>query len=760
MIMAKWRWILFFSFFVYAAGCRESKYLAKDEQLYAANSVRVQSIGKITPGQSKAIRSDLVGLLRPKLNGKLLGWRFKLWVYNVMGNPKKMRIRHWIKSKVGEPPVLATGTMLEKNRAIMQNRLENKGYFHDTVILEKQLKDKELTAVYTAMIGEQYRYRTITYPKDSDALSRAIDTLKKRSLLKVGDPYDLAVIKDERARIDNRLKQKGYFYFNPNYLVAKVDSSIGGRQLDLHLNIKPETPPSARKAYYINNVTVYAQYDIDQDTSVQKAFITPEGYRIFDTAGLFRPIIYRQTLVFKPGDLYKQNDHNLSLNRLVSLGVFKFVKARFEPVDTLGSDKLNVFYFLTPTQAKSIRFEASALTGSDNTNGGELSLNWRHRNMFRGAELFTATIFGGLGEQYSGAGQTTAIGRLGTTFNVFVPRIIGPFTWFSNSAYVPKTKISAGYEIFSRSDQYTLNSAKVSFGYIFKTRITNEHQLTLLGINYVRPSNIDSAYQVGLDTNITLRRSIERQFIIGPTYNFNYNSLARPNHRFHNYYFNGNIDLSGNLLGLITGANIKKGKEVEIFNTPFSQYVRFEADFRDYLSFSNTSMFVSRITGGIGISYGNSSTMPFIKEFFAGGPSDIRAFRSRSLGPGSYYGGDPKTTPNIPDQPGDIKLEGNAEYRTKLFSILRWALFVDAGNVWTQKTDTSRLGSTFTGSFLKDIAIGVGTGFRFDISILVLRIDLAVPVRVPWLPDGSKWVFKNVGDISQMVLNLAIGYPF
>ncbi|MBS1934604.1 MAG: BamA/TamA family outer membrane protein, partial [Bacteroidetes bacterium] len=453
-------------------------------------------------------------------------------------------------------------------------------------------------------------------------------------------------------------------------------------------------------------------------------------------------------------------DHNLSLNRLVTLGVFKFVKARFQETDTAGPNKLNAIYYLTPTEKKSLRFEVSGLTRSDNSTGGELAINWRNRNLFRGAELFTVNIFGGLEEQLISANQRIATTRYGADLNLFIPRIVSPFSFKTNSGFVPKTKINAGYEIFTRSSQYALSSIKTSFGYVFKETLQKEHELNIFSVNYVKPSNIDPSFQLVLDTNITLRRSIERQFIIGPNYNFNYNSLAKANHKKNNFYFNGNLDLSGNLLGILTGANVTKGKEVELFNTPFSQYIRAEVDFRHYLSFGKYNMLASRITGGIGYAYGNSSTMPFIKEFFAGGANDIRAFRSRSLGPGSYYAGDRSKTPFLPDQPGDVKIELNTEYRAKLFSIVRWALFADAGNIWTLKTDADRVGSTFNSSFLNDFAVGIGTGLRFDVSILVLRIDFAVPVREPWLTGRSKWIFSNATDISKYALNLAIGYPF
>ena len=749
------------------AACNESRHLAEGQTLYTANVVNIQSSVPLSHRRTKELKTDLAQLLRPNLNGKILGIRVKLWVYNIAGTPKKKKgFKHWLKYKVGEPPVLSSPKVIEKNREILQNHLENKGYFGDTVLSTTPVKDKHLTAVYTAQTGNRYTIRNVTYPPDSDDLSQRIDSLQHGTLLKKDDGFDLDVIKNERARIDGLLKNKGYYFFSPDDLFIDVDSAVGNHQVDLHLKVKEATPLLARNIYRINTVVVYANYGILTDTSLRKAYTTPEGYRIVDSAHILRPVIFSRTLVVKPGDIYKRDDHNRSLSRLVSLGVFGFVKVRFDPVKSDDSNHLlNAFYYLTPAQKKSIQFEVTGLTRSDNTTGTEVSINWRHRNLLKGAELFTAKIYGGLEEQYIASNNLTSnqkvnIRRAGLDLSLLVPRIISPFNLNTSSAYVPKTKIEADYDIFDQSSEYTLTSSRVSFGYIFKNNQTTENTITVLGIDYVRPSNINPVYQDSLDKNITLARAIEKTFIIGPTYNFNYNSQAKPNKNTNNYYFNGNVDLSNNILGLVTGANINKGKQVDIFNVPFAQYVRFEADFRHYLRFNDNSLLASRITSGAGFAYGNSSTMPFVKEFFAGGTNDIRAFRSRALGPGSYYAGNPSTTTLLPDQPGDFKLEGNVEYRGKLSPLVGWALFADAGNVWTLRQDTSRPGSRLTPGFLKDIAVGVGTGIRFDLSILVLRVDVAVPVRYPWLPDGHKWDFPEAADISNMVLNLAIGYPF
>ncbi|MBN9384375.1 MAG: BamA/TamA family outer membrane protein [Chitinophagaceae bacterium] len=741
------------------AACNESKHLAEGQRLYVANKIKTQTTD-VKKGNAKSMASELDGLLRPRLNSKILGLRVKLWIYNIAGTTKKEKgFKYWLKYKVGEPPVLATPTMLEKNRDVLQNHLENKGYFKDSVSLDTHVKNKKLTAVYTAQFGPQYTIRNFSFPHDSGDLGKRIDSVTRRSRLRKGAPYDLDVIKDERVRIDTRLKQRGFYFFNPNYLIVDVDTTVGNHQLDMFMRLKDETPEEAREIWHIDKIKVFAEYDLRSDTS-HEGVVIPGGIRLVDTAHLFKPSLFPNTIIFRPGNIYRLNDHTQSLSRLVSLGVFRFVKAGYKRSDSTKNG-LDVTYYLNPTQKKSIRFEVSGLTRSDNTTGGEVALSWRNRNLFKRAELFTSSIYAGLEEQLLGNGVKISTRRGGVDLNLYIPRIVsGPFHWSTSSQFVPKTRINLGYDLFDRSHQYTLTSARGSFGYIFKQSLATEHTVNLFSINYVRPTNIDPNYQAALDTNITLARAIERQFIIGTSYNFNYNSQARPNRKKNNFYFNGNVDGSGNLLGLITGANLDKGKEVHIFNTPFSQYIRFEGDIRHYLSWGRYSMLASRITGGIGIAYGNSLTMPFVKQFFAGGTNDIRAFRSRALGPGSFFRGNPNKNAFLPDQPGDIKLAMNLEYRTKLFSIVRWALFVDAGNIWTRTYDSSRVGSAFSSHFLNDVGVGIGTGLRFDLSILVLRIDVATPVRYPWLPDGHKWVFNKVTDISNMVLNLAIGYPF
>ena len=748
------------------SSCNESKYLTGDQTLYTANKTEIKSSVPMKRKERHKWQDDeMEDYLRPKLNSTFLGLRVKLWIYNIAGTTTKQKgFKHWLKYKLGEPPVLASPEILRNNTQMLQSHLENKGFFHDTVVVTTFVKDKHLTATYTAQVGPRYTIGKINYPDDSDAISNRIDGLQKTSLLKTGDFYDLETIKQERVRIDSRLKNHGFYYFNPDYLLVDLDTAAGNHRVDMFMRLKDAMPDPAREIYRINDVTAYVNVANQIDTSKGQAYVTPEKYRIIDPTHYLRPSVFSRTLLIKPGDIYKENDHNSSLSRLVNLNVFQFVKARFQPASSADTNnKLDVYYYLTPAQKKQLRFEIIALTRSDNTTGTELAISWRHRNLFKGAELFTARVYGGLEGQSVSKTEKSYTRRTGASLTLTIPKFIAPFHLNTSDKFIPKTLIQANYDTYRNNSLYTLTSSHVSFGYLFKNRVTSENGISLIGITYVRPTNITDSFQHAIDINRNLYYAIEPQLIIGPSWNFNYDSRFDPRHarRPNNYWFNANVDFSNNILGIVSGANFNKtGEQKEILGVPFAQYMRFETEFRHYLSFGKNTMLVSRFDAGIGYSYGNSSTLPFLKAFFAGGTNDIRAFRARALGPGHYYAGNPNTNAFIPDQPGDIKLEANVEYRAKLIGPIRWAVFTDWGNVWTLRNDPSRPGAVFTSNFLDDIAVGAGTGLRFDFTIVVLRLDVAVPLRTPWATEGSKWNFHTATDISDMVLNLAIGYPF
>lgn len=756
--------VLFSLFFVLS--CSNTKYLPEGDLLYTGASVTVKdSIMK--KKDRKALETELEGLLRPKPNKQIFGLRPKLLIYNLAGEPKKQKgTRYWLRNKVGEAPVLFSKVDLDYNAAVLRNFTENRGYFKTQVSADSTVRSKRATAEYIVIPKKQYIIKSVTFPDDSLAMSRIIGRSSRRSLLKVGKPYDLDVIKAERERIDARLKEKGYFYFNPDYLLARVDSSKGDHEVKIKIIIKPDTPPKALTAYKINNIFVYPNYSLTNDSAVyRKKNITQyKDFTIIDTTETFKPRVFDRTIYFKKGDLYNRKDHNLTLNRFVNLGTFSFVKNEFKPSDSI-KNALDSYYYLTLLPKKFIRVEVLGKTNSASYTGTEINLNWNNRNLLKGAELLTASIFGGADFQLGGVNKGKNIYKLGAETSLTWPRFVTPFNIEGSSEFVPRTKATVRYEYQKRTQLYALNSFNTSFGYLWKENIRKEHQLNVIDITYVSPNHVTPEYLEDIKEDAALGKVIEKQLIFGPTYSYTYTNTMQKRRK-NTIYFNGEIDLAGNLTGLVTGANIKKNDTIKILDVPFSQYVKIRSDFRHYLKLGKESELASRLIVGAGFAYGNSNTLPASKQFVVGGTNSIRAFRARTLGPGSYVI-PPTTNDNYtPDQSADIKLEFNTEYRAKLFSIVRGAVFLDAGNIWLLNADPNKPGAEISKDFMKQIAIGAGAGLRFDLSFLILRTDLAFPLRNPALPDGQRWVIDDINFGSStwrkdnLILNIAIGYPF
>ncbi|ALU26707.1 MULTISPECIES: BamA/TamA family outer membrane protein [Myroides] len=746
--------------------CNTTRHLAEDEYLYSGGKIVINS-DSLSKSQKSEMNDELHGLLRPIPNATLLGMHPKLFFYNLAGDPEKSnKVRRWMRNKLGEPPVLFDQVDMENNKAILSNRLENQGYFNVDVTYDTlQPSDKRKGAEYTVIPGEQYKIREFTFAKDSTGIKQELSKAMPYTRLKKGRAYDLDVIKDERTRFDNYLKNKGYYYFSADNLLVQVDSSVGHHQVDLALKIKENTPKLALEPYTIDNIYIFSDYVLS-DTNYMQALDSAQVYKDFkivDPKGKFKSSIYDRAIHLKHGDTYNRNDHNLSLNRLVSLGVFKFVKNQFEISDSLNH-KLNAYYFLTPDNPKAIRLELLGKMNSASYNGAELNLNWSNKNFMKGAEVFSVSAYGGADFQMSSANNGYNVYKVGLETSLTWPKIISPFNLQSTSAYIPKTRAILGGEYLERSQLYSLQSFKASWGYLWKESAFREHDLKVFDINYVKPGHVTDYYKEYAAGNPSLERVLDKQLTFGPTYTYTYTNTSKKFKK-GTIYYRGGLDLSANITGLLMGANVDKDKEKSLIGVPFSQYIKTEHDFRHYLRLSKTSQLVSRIHAGIGIAYGNSKQMPYTKQFYVGGSNSIRAFRARTLGPGSFNP-EINNAKFMPDQSGDMLLEMNLEYRKKLFSIVHGALFVDAGNIWNLNDVSDRPGGKFSGDFLNELAIGAGAGLRFDVTFLVLRFDFAFPLRVPYHASGERWVIDDINFGSSrwrkdnLMFNFAIGYPF
>ncbi|NRS91042.1 outer membrane protein assembly factor BamA [Chryseobacterium sp. 16F] len=747
------------------------KYLKEGEYLYTGADIKIAN-DTISKKESSTLKGRLEENLTPKPNSSFLGLRPRLYIYNITKEPKVKGkgLRNWLKYKIGEEPVLLSDVDREFNAKILKNYSENKGYFNTKTSYDTIVKNKKAEVEYEVKTGSRYLMSDVHFVPDSTAISDYVQNIASKSVLKKGRPFDLDVIKFERERINNHLKENGFYYFSPDNIIVQADSTVTNKnKVEMFVKLKDNTPNLSKQQFTIDKVVVFPDYNIE-DVKGGKYNIPyntdsleiVDNLYIVDPKNRFNPKIFDRALYFNRGDLYNRTDHNLSLNRLISLGVFKFVKNEFKISDS-ANNKFDTYYLLTPRPFKSLRLEALAKQNSANYAGSEVNLNWIHRNAFKGAEQFKMSVYGAFDVAVGGQRDANNIIRVGAKAELSIPRIIAPFQFNTSSAFVPRTNASLSYEFQNRTQLYTLQNLNASFGYLWKENERKEHELKVMDITYVAPANITEKYQEQIDKNPSLGRVTEKQLIFGPTYSYTYTNTA--SQKTNTYYYKGFLDLAGNVTGLVTGADVKNGNEKLIGGIPFSQFLKTEHDLRYYRKIGENSSIATRLIGGVAIPYGNSELIPFSRQFSVGGGNSIRAFRARNLGPGSY---DPRTedTDFFFDQAADIKLEANLEYRANIYKFLNAAVFADAGNIWLVNEDAQRPGGKFSKDWVKEIAVGAGVGLRLDFNILLLRLDLAMPLRVPYYEEGERWRLNQIDFGSKewrqdnLILNIAIGYPF
>lgn len=765
------------------AGCSSTKSLKPGQYLYTGADIEINPDSSTRIDNQKDVKEALEERTRPRPNKSLLGIKFKLGLYNLAGDPNKTKgfIRKWLR-KNGEPPVLLSEVKIPYNNAVLKSYLISEGYLQSEVTGDTIIKGKKGKASYIARTGPRYKINSVTFPKDTTKIAGIINRKKENSLINVGGYYDLNVFKNERIRIDNDLKEAGYFYFSPDYLILQVDSTIGKNLVDIKVKVKDIAPDASLKPYTINSINIYPNYSLARDRMLRNS--SPEvhhDFNIFDPRKTFKPQLFDRLVFFEKGTYYNRADHNQSLNRMVNIGVFQAVRAEFLPIDSFRNSQLDLNIYLTPLKKNSLTFSVTGTSKSNNFVGSEVKLTQTTRNLFRGAEQLDVSVSGGFETQVSGIARGLNSHSFTTEAKLTFPRFITPFRGInSTNNFIPKTIASISYQLLSRGSLYNLNSFKTEFGYNWKESQYKEHTFNPISVNYVTSKVTDTLGEDNLfKQNPGLQKNLENQFIIGSNYNFTYSDQMNQSQR-NNIYFNGSLETGGNVWGMFASRN-DNGKK-SILGVPINQFIRVEADLRDYFKINKNVIWANRLNLGYGYAYGNSSSIPFVRQFFAGGTNDIRAFPARSLGPGTFYYKDhlePGQDVTYTDQSGDIKAMLNTELRFKLVSILHGALFADAGNVWLRKEDVGtpadgeilaikgRPGSGFKfKNALKEMAVGTGVGLRVDATIFVIRLDVAFPIRKPYLPEGQRWVLDQVDFGSKtwrqenIIYNIGIGYPF
>ena len=760
------------------SSCSVSKHLPAGESLYMGAEVKVVADSAVSAKDAKAVKAMVEPLIRPAPNSSLLGFPYKVWFYYFMGEPTKEKsFRGWFRKRFGEPPVLASRRTVTANGEIVTNYLQNEGYFRTEASGELLEKGRTAKAHYTVALKPRYLIENVEFvdPNTGRGFTREFLKNRQASLLKTGQPYQLSVIEAERQRIERDLKRVGFYYFRPDYLIVKADTNLNRNRVNLYVELKPNTTQLALKRYFIKNVYVISDNGLLRSDTLAGA-VYRRGFQIVDPARAYRVRTFADAIGFRPKAMYSSDIQDVSLSRLINLKNFKFVKNRFELLPRSDSALLDVYYYLTPLKKKSLRAELSAVTKSNNLTGSQLNLTWMNRNLFRGAEMLRLTANAGIDVQL-GSQRNIKVRdyyRTSVEGELSFPRFVLPFYRMNpaKNQTLPKTTLTVGYEELSQKDFYTQTSVKLNWGYMWRRSTRIEHSFTPISLNIVKPRNISEALvdsitspTIPLQDLLRYFSILENRLILGAQYNFSFTPQPAFGSK-GKFVLNAGADIAGNVAGLISKGRQEVGL---VFGIPYEQYARFDADMRYYYDFTPSIRWANRLLGGVGIPYGNSFALPQFKQYFAGGSNGIRAFRGRAVGPGSYQ----------PDSLslfgftsfGDIRLEANTELRFKVNQYIETALFADAGNIWMYRNFDNSFyfpedNAVFTNKFYKQVAVGAGLGLRLTLPFLLLRFDLATPLRKPWLPETDRWVIRQMDFGSRswrkenLVLNIAVGYSF
>jgi outer membrane protein insertion porin family len=746
------------------SSCSALKLVPPTEKLYTGSKIEIVSGEKTAFLKAKGEAADIIS---PKPNSDFFKSRPELWVY-YKTQKDTSGLKKWIHKKIGKAPVYASQTDPEMLCKAIDARLFNLGYFNSLTTYVAKIDSHTTSYIFKVELGNAYTIGAIDYPPSNDSLSGLISNQKQNSLLIIGKKYNLDVLKQERDRLDEILKNKGYFYFNNEYLLFKADTTFGYNQVKIKLTLKADCPAEAKTTYTVKDVNIFAEYQLGKENKSEVQIIDSTNF--YSPTNYIRPAPILHAVFLRNNKTYSRSDHNLTLSRLNGLGVYKFVSVRLIKNDSLDNF-LNAIILLTPRDKKSLSLEVQGTSKSNNFIGPGIKGGFKNRNTFGGAELLVINAGASFETQFNGPYKGQYTYEFNPKIELYVPRFIVPFHLADRSLYVPKTKFVVDLSYMSRVNYYDINSAKFSFGYRWKNSLPTDHDLSLLNINYFNVYNQSADFDSLINENPTMALRFEKQFIAGIGYSFTYNQQLYDQKR-NPIYINPSIELAGSTL---SGINKLMGKTpdasnpLQVFGVNYAQFVKFDLDVRQLfkLNRQGASVIATRLFAGWGLPFGNASTIPYIKQYFSGGAYSLRGFPVYSVGPGTFSPPDSVADLYFVQQGGEIKLELNIEYRFTIAGMLKGAIFTDAGNTWLNNDNPEIPGGKFNPqTFIKELAIDIGTGIRYDVKFFVIRLDLGMPIRKPWYPEGNRFVF-NEFDISSskwrkdnLILNLAFGYPF
>ena len=702
--------------------------------------------------------------------------------------------------KLGEPPVVYDS--LKTLRAVDQINiyLNGKGFFRGRVVATTKLVKHKVFVTYTITEGPDALVASLRDSIADPALAAIVqadrDSIRKLKgdprLLREGNRYDSDLLGLERTRLEALLKNHGYYQFKQLYISFVVDTT---KLQQIRLTTIIDNPPGAKHhtLYRLREVSVIADADRNR-FGVTRQSIEYRGVNYLAYERTIQNWALDRKVSLRPGQPFSPVLANRTQRQLTDLDLFRFVNVRFRqaptPADSAHLDSLNggipVRYLdasvlLNPQR----RFQETTelgVTVAALLPGPFGSERLRIRNLIKSGELLDITLRGALEGQFpfvqqqGNAQKGILTTQLGANLSLSFPRILLTTPKFDRrmAAYSPRTRLTASYSFVNR-DEYTRGNSELTYDYVWQRSPQLQYTFAPIDISFINTIRTSAAFDSTLDVyqsrGFPLKRSFQTQVV--PSFSFqrifNSNDFAQTKDAL---YTRLGIEVGG-LTNLLFGYD-KKLSDIASREIPVFSFVKVALDVRRYWKIGTNQFLVARFNGGVARSLQKNSNgdvalftfsglgaLPYDKYFFAGGPSSLRAWRPRRLGPGAYHQPDlvinDRTVRDPLEQPGEVLIETNLEYRAPIFSYLKGAIFVDAGNIWTLTQDL-RQGARFElNKFYQQFAIGAGVGFRFDFSFLVLRLDVAARVIDPTVPaTESRYVLPKLPT----AYNLGIGYPF
>lgn len=685
-----------------------------------------------------------------------------LWVYNHW-NPNAKGLKGWLYRKLVAQPVLVSRVRPETRVDMINTLLRNNGYFTSSASykLNYSSKNKKKASItYDVKVNEPYCLGELKYLNMGTPLTDIIDSVaKKNSYFQTGNRYCLDSLNAVRIEITNVLRNKGYYYFKPEYLEYLADSVSAKGTVNLQL-IKASNVPNMALMRFLSN----------------KVYVTVQNYKELsfrtDTLEFRRCTLYKRLPVRIKDDLipscirsrhgrpFRVGNMDRTQLYLSRLGIFSSIDMKVTNTDSLTADGdglLDVYITCTLDQPIEATLEAQGTSKSNSFIGPGLQVGLSHKNYWGGAERLSANLKGSYEWQTNSAkgGRAQDINsyELGLDVNFDIPRLLAPKFVKRSSRYMNWTKFSLNADLMNRPDYFKMVQFGGQMQWEWHHNRKSTHQFTPFKLRYNKLISKTVAFDSAMASNPALAQSFRNVFIPEIQYTYTYDNSFGPN----NITWTSTISEAGSIFSGIWSICGAKGVK-KLFGTPFSQFVRAQTQLVWNRKVGSMNV-VSRFLIGAAHAFGNSSEVPYSAQFYIGGANSVRAFPVRSIGPGRYCPTEIRQN-GYYDQTGTFKFETNCELRFPILGYLKGALFLDAGNVWLLKKDDYRPGGEITlKHFFNDLALGTGVGVRFDMDMLVLRADLGIGIHAPY-DTGKSGYFNMPSFKDSLGFHLAIGYPF